>query len=319
MSVPAAERTVSRLVFSGCIAAVFVVGQAESAERTQAAVRPAGELGKVPGLICAWDFQEPGGTPRRGRGPHAYALEERNGPIERVEAGVWGPYSARIKVGQWFRIQRDSCPALDLHGPGAQYTILAWIQRMTDNRWQYIAGMWDEKDAGRQYALFISGSLKTSWRTLKREPADHQAHAYASAEGGGTAPSRICLTYSTGATRLEKNRWYFLAATYDQEQLKTYVDGELDLLEDYNPYRYPAKAIFDGGAAGADFTVGQRAVPSWPTYPEGAYRGVSEKAGPLGFEGLIGGLAVYNRALTAPEIRAVHQRAKAAGASRNTR
>jgi hypothetical protein len=278
---------------------------------------PSGDPRKLPGLICFWDFQEAAGTPRRAQGPHRYALEERNGPIERIHGGVWGPYSAQIKRGQWFRIQRRDCPALNLHGPGVQYTILAWLKRMEDYRWQYVAGVWDEKNAARQYALFISGSLKTSWRTLRREPVDHRVHAYASAEGGGTPPSGICLTYSTGATNLEKDRWYFLAAAYDQQDLRAYVDGRLDALEDHNPYHYPGKPIFDGGATGADFTVGQRAVPGWSSYPEGKFLSVNKKVGPLGFDGILSALAVYDRALSAAEVANIHAWVQAGGPRRD--
>lgn len=254
----------------------------------------------VPGLISLWDFREASGAPRQDCGAHGYALEEGNGPIQRVPDGIWSPAGARITPGQWFRIPRAKCPALNLHGPDAQYTILAWIKRMSDNRWQYIAGMWNETDAKRQYALFTSGTKKSRWRDFQREDVEHHAHAYVSTGGGGTPPARICMTYSTGATYLEQGRWYFLAATYDQQELRTYVDGKFDAWEEYNPYRYPGKPIFDGGPQGADFTVAQRAVASWRTYPEGV------KEGPIGFVGLLGGLAVYGRALTGEEIHRIH-------------
>ncbi len=262
--------------------------------------RPAPKSLDVPGLVCFWDFQEEAGQPRRSRGPHAYALEERLGPIRRVAGGIWGPYSAHIDGGQWFCCPREACPALNIHGPDAQFTILAWIQRTTDRRWQYIAGMWNETEAERQYALFVNGHRKTDWRTFTRTPADCQPHAYMSAGGGATPGNPFCFSYATGATRLEKNRWYFLAATYDQRELRVYVDGRLDALQHYNPFRYPGKPIFDGGRDGADFTVAQRAVPSWPDYPKGKHDR------PVGFAGRLGGLAVYRRALGAKEIQKIH-------------
>lgn len=258
----------------------------------------------VPGLVCFWDFQEPAGRSRRAQGPHDYALEERNGPIQRVEGGVWGPFAARIEHGQWLRIERGKCPALDLHGPGAQFTILAWVKRLGDNPWQFVAGMWNETAAKRQYALFTSGVFKTDWRTFTRTPAEHQAHAYISAEGGGTPGQRVCFSYATGATRLDLNRGYFLASVYDQQDLRVYVDGRLDALENYNPFHYPNKPIFDGGPAGADFTVAQRAAGSWTDYPNGRV------PHPVGFTGVIGGLAVYRRALRAEEISGVHLRGR---------
>ncbi|MFO8015111.1 MAG: LamG-like jellyroll fold domain-containing protein [Phycisphaerae bacterium] len=173
--------------------------------------------------------------------------------------------------------------------------------------------MWNETEAERQYALFVNGHRKTDWRTFTRTPADCQPHAYTSAEGGATPGNPFCFSYATGATRLAKNRWYFLAATYDRQALRVYADGRLDALEHYNPFRYPGKPIFDGGAEGADFTVAQRAVPFWPDYPEGKH----EKA--VGFAGRLGGLAVYRRALAAKEIQKIHlaaqqRRSRAGGA-----
>jgi hypothetical protein len=263
--------------------------------------RDAPESLDLPGLICFWDFQEEAGQSRTARGPHEYALEERLGPIERVEGGAWGGYCAKIGGGQWFCIPRENCPALNIHGEGAQYTILAWIQRKSDRRWQYIAGMWNEIDSQRQYALFVNGHRKTDYRTFTRTPAEYQTHAYLSVEGGATPGNPFCFSYATGATRIEEDRWYFLAATYDQKALRVYVDGELDRLEYYNPFIYPHKPIFDGGPNGADFTVAQRAVPLWKGYPDKPV----EKH--VGFEGLLDGLAVYRRALTSEEIKRIHR------------
>ena len=86
-----------------------------------------------------------------------------------------------------------------------------------------------------------------------------------------------------------------LAFTYDGEWIKVYVDGKLDKNGNYNPFRYDGP-IYNGGENGADFTVAQRDHPKWPSYPEGTPN-YDE-----GFDGKIGGLAVYNRALNAEEI-----------------
>jgi hypothetical protein len=280
----------------------FVVGvrcsMAEATDHT-GPLRAAPKVLDVPGLICFWDFQEPGGQLRRSRGPYDYRLRERLGEIARVEDGVWGPYSARIKPTQWLSIDRDDCPALMIKGNGAQYTILAWIKRDSERPWQYIAGVWNETESERQYALFINGRRKTDYRTFTRTDANCQAHAYLSVEGGKTPGNLACFSYATGATRLEEDRWYFVAATYDQESLKVYVDGTLDALENYNPFVYPDKPIFDGGDDGVNFTIAQRAIPGWKEYPDTPF----EKEG---FSGQIGGLAVYNTALSATQIAAVH-------------
>src|SRR5690606_41107819 len=60
-------------------------------------------------LICFWDFQESPGEERVAKGPHRYRLQEMAGPVQRVEDGVFGPYSARLEEGQWFCAPRQSC------------------------------------------------------------------------------------------------------------------------------------------------------------------------------------------------------------------
>lgn len=276
---------------------------AEAVDETKSP-RTAPESLDIPGLVCFWDFQEEGGHLRRSRGAHDYPLSERNGKIARVQDGVWGPYSAEIEIAQWLGIDRDDCPALMIHGDGATYTILAWIKRNNDRLWQYIAGVWNETEAERQYALFFNGSRKTDYRTFTRTKAEFQAHAYMSIEGGNTPGNFACFSYATGATPLEQDRWYFIAATYDQQSLKVYVDGKLDPVTNCNPFVYPEKPIFDGGDDGADFTVAQRAIPDWKGYPDTPY----EKQG---FSGRIGGLAVYHTALSAQQIATIHAEVEA--------
>jgi hypothetical protein len=52
-----------------------------------------------------------------------------NGPINRIEDGILGPYSAQIIEGQWFNLPRILCPALNFHGKYVQFSIIAWIKR----------------------------------------------------------------------------------------------------------------------------------------------------------------------------------------------
>ena len=58
--------------------------------------------------------------------------------------------------------------------------MVAWIKREADNPWQFIAGMWNERDAKRQYALFSCGTKMTNYKTLERVPAKNQAQGYVS-------------------------------------------------------------------------------------------------------------------------------------------
>lgn len=255
---------------------------------------------EVDDLISFWDFQEPAGSDRISSGPYSYPLKERNGAVKRVSPGIFGPHSAYIEWGQWFSISREDCPALNIHGPDAQVSVIAWIQRIADNHWQFIAGMWNEQDAVRQYALFTSGHRQSNYRTYDRIEAEHQPHGYISAVGGATPGKPFCYSYATGPTYLQKHRWYMLTSTYDGSRIKVYVNGSLDENPGYNPFLYE-KGIFDAGINGADFTVAQRAVPKWPDYPQNA------PDNGVGFSGYLGGLGIFDRALTPAEIYELYQ------------
>jgi len=246
-------------------------------------------------LICFWDFQEDTHGDLTSKGPYRYTLEEMNGPVNRNTDGIFGN-SLEIIRGQWLRIKQEDCPALDIHGK-QQVSIVAWVKRRSDVHWQYIAGVWDEHNAARQYALFTCGHKQTDYTTLTRTDAEHQAHGYVSDVGGATPDRPFCFSYATGKSKLTYDQWAMIAFTYDHNAIKVYFNGKLDENSNYNPFVWD-KPIYNGEA---DFTVAQRAVPSWPGYPEGM------PENKVGFGGLLGGLAVFNRAITADEITRLYQ------------
>lgn len=236
-------------------------------------------IAEHPALVSFWDFQEETGRPRQAAGPGSYLLAEQAGPIERVEDGVFGPYAAKLDFGQWFNLPRSECPALDFHGKAAALTVLAWVKReRRDNReCQAIAGMWNETDKKRQYCLFLDLSI---WNS------GEQVCGHVSSTGGPTPGYPWCMTTAIGASPVAKGEWHAAAFTYDGVYARTYLDGKLDERETYNPYPYDL-GLYDGGAEGADFTVGA------------VYR-----SGSMGnyYAGLLGGLAVFNRALSDEEL-----------------
>lgn len=255
----------------------------------------------IPNLICFWDFQKngSGGTDLTSQGAYRYTLQEMNGPINRAEEGIFGASSLDIVRGQWLRIKRQDCPALNIHGK-REISVVAWVKRRADVNWQYIAGVWDERHERRQYALFTSGHKQTDYTTLTRTDAKHQPHGYVSDVGGPTKDRPWAFSYATGKTKLEKDVWCMIAFTYDHEEIKVYYDGEVDTNGNCNPFLWD-KPIFDGGEAGADFTVAQRDVHSWPNYPEDI------PGNKVGFGGLLGGLGVFDRALRAEEVRDIYK------------
>ncbi len=249
------------------------------------------------GLMAFWDFPE-------GKGMlvdrvNEYVLEEKNGGIRVSEKGVFpGSVALDFSDKQWLMVPREKCPALNLTGD-SEVTVMAWVRRMDGTTWQFIAGMWDEKNSLRQYGLFTCGTSATDWRTMKRSPVENRVHGYISEVGGATPGKPFCFSYATGATELPRNEWVMAAYTFDGKELRVYFNGELDGNGNSNPLPWPEK-IFDPGEEGSDFTVGARAIPKWEGYPE---QEVPVKGD--GFTGMLGGLAVYGRALGAEEIRAV--------------
>lgn len=243
-----------------------------------------------PGLISFWDFQEPAGQPRVARGPHSYALTEASasgapsiGRIA-VEGAPFGPHAAELKRGEWFRIARADCPALDLHGPEAQVSIVAWLQRYRkpEIECEAIAGMWNETEKKRQYCLFLD---------LRIHGSNDNVGGHVSATGGPSIGHPWCMDAAIGKSYLTYFDWHCVAFTYDGHAARVWLDGQLDHRLGFNPYAYPY-GLYDGGAAGADFTVGA------------VYRG-----GSMGnwFTGRLGGLAVYSRALDSAEMGALCQ------------
>ena len=251
-----------------------------------------------PELVCFWDFQKRANGGYVSSGSHAYTLKPQNGPIETSPDGVFGS-SLKIRQGQWLLLPREDCPALNFHGRD-EVTIVAWIQRESDSVWQYIAGMWNERDAKRQYALFTCAGSQTNFETMDRIPAKHQTHGYASDVGGATPGKPFCFSYASGKTKLPKREWVMIAYTYDHNFLRVYVNGKLDRHPGYNPFPWD-KPIFDGGKDGADFTVARQCLPNWPHYPD-----AEKPMRKQGFGGKLGGLAVYKRALSPDELETMH-------------
>jgi len=244
---------------------------------------------QTPGLVAFWDFQEAAGQDRVSR-PGGYRLQEQGGAVERVADGALGPYSARLADEKHFLLARRDLRQLNIHGKNAQVTVVAWVKRQDPKAWQAIAGVWDETRGKRQYCLFLNATSRTHNQEMVRYPVQDRVHGHVSAIGGSTPGHCCCVTYSSGKTAIPLDHWQVIAMSYDGTHSRVYVNGVLDAEENYNPFYYP-DGIFDGGEDGAPFTVG--AVSA-----HGKMNNF--------FVGLIGGLAVYNRALSAQELRAIN-------------
>ncbi len=232
-----------------------------------------------PSLAAFWDFQEAAGERRVAKGPHPYELQEMAGTIERVEDGIFGPYSAILQEGDWFRVPREEASSLNIYGYHAEVTVAAWVKRSptSQSHCEFIAGIWNETNEKRQYGLFLNLAI---WDSAE------QVCGHVSSIGGPTPGYIYCMDASIGQSRVPLDQWQFIAFTYDGEYARSYLNGKLDAREGFNPYPYKG-GLFDGGASGADFTVG-----------------AVDRSGEIGnyYAGQIGGLAVFRQALTEQEI-----------------
>ncbi len=233
----------------------------------------------MPGLISFWDFQDAG--KRKAKGPGKYALEEMAGAVARVEVpgAPFGPYAARIQDGQWFRTLRKSCPLLNRSGKNSSLTVLAWLRRFkkSDNHCEFIAGQWNETHLGRQYGLFLNIA---TWGG-RDQICGHVSHF------GGPTPGYIyCMDGALGATPVSHDTWHMVGMSYDGTNAMAWLDGLLDRQDELNPYSYSG-GLHNGGAKGSDFTVG-----------------AVHRSGEMGnfFAGDLGGLAIFDRALSPAEI-----------------
>lgn len=238
----------------------------------------------MPGLISFWDFQDQESELPTSRGKSRYTLMEGNDKISKAAEGIFGPASADIRKGQWYRIARADCPALDFHGRAA-FTLCAWVKRsgeLGSTSCEAVAGMWNETERRRQYCMFLN---------LRIWDSAQQLCGHVSAEGGPSPGQQYCMSSAIGHSVVTFSEWHFVVFSYDGEYAKVYLDGQLDERERYNPYLYRGP-LYDGGAGGSDFTVG-----------------AVDRSGEMGnfYQGLLGGLAVYDRCLSAAEIETLHR------------
>lgn len=243
-------------------------------------------------LVALWDFAEPAGEPRKAIGRGDFPLSEQNGTVARANEGPISGYSGVFGEGSYLSLPNSETGALNIVSPGV--TVIAWVKR-EHQQIGFIAGMWNEyADGGkRQYGLFVS---------LPMYNGADQVCGHISRKGKPTPPFPYSIDYSASAQTVDLGKWCCVGFTYDGTYIKSYLDGlfvprEEELInytkgfEGYpdglrqskNPYYYP-----DGmGDNGSDFTVGAVLLQSG--------------MGNL-FKGNIGGVAVFNRALTDDEM-----------------
>lgn len=238
------------------------------------------------GLISFWDFSHrhhDGSWPATA-GSELNVLHEQGGAMQ-TQPDADAPFTGRplvIEEGQWLNITRTNCPALNIHGPTGHLTLLAWIKRGKTriSQCEFIAGMWNETNLGRQYGLFLN--IRT-WNT------QDQICGHLSTTGGPTHGFKYCYDGPMGQTPIDHENYHCVAMSYDAHQGYAWLDGQLDAQPNINPYLLPG-GLHKAGPNGSDFTVG-----------------AVDRSGSIGnfFTGQLAGLAVYNRVLSPAEMWAI--------------
>jgi len=297
------------------------------------AAEPVGDrtvVEKTPGLVAFWTFGEPADQPRVSTGTkEKHTLTEVGGPIQRAEGGSFSGYSAEFNGKQYFKIPYAEAGDLNISGRDAQVSMFAVVRIVNLNRSRTIAGMWSEgkganDDTGtRQYALLMH---------MPTYGGNRQLTPHISAEGGVSRRADgsafpWCCDYAASVSQVPEEKWCTLGFTYDAKYIRAYVNGvceerplnpKPDKREDryfttegpdgkdrgMNPY-YHGRGIFtydpvkhkqNKPGGGSDFTIAAR-------YAVGTMLGEAT-------QGWFAGLAVFNRALSADEMKHLHDAAR---------
>jgi len=282
---------------------------------------------KIPNLVAFWDFSENAGSSRISKETGTkHALDESGGVIPRVDGGPYSGFSAKLDGSHYLHVPHKKLGDLDIHGPNAQVTIFTVIRVDEMKKGITVAGIWSEgkganDDTGtRQYSLLLNMGMYGGPKRLV---------PHISSEGGVTRRADgsafpWCADYAVNQSEIPVGKWVTLGSTYDGKYLRAYFNGvmeprELDPVKDrrddryfthegpnggsrgMNPYYHgrgifkydPEKHAESKPGGGADFTVG-------------ACFATGDRVGnPL--IGLVGGIAVFDRALTDAEMKALHE------------
>ena len=255
------------------------------------------EIKSIDGLVAFWKFNEKPGKERKASGEGEFPLKDSNGKILRINEGPLSGYSVLLDGSAWLSLDNSQTGSLNIWGDKSEATVIAWI-KWTGEQTGFVGGMWNEyQDGGkRQYGLFIS---------LPYYNGRDQVCGHISRTGKPTPPFPYSIDYSASRQEVPENEWCCVAFTYDGKFIRSYLNGIFEsrdpelisnttgfegypdgLVQTKNPYYFP----YGMGNNGSDFTVGAVLLKS----------GMGNF-----FKGLVGGLAVFDRALSDTEIRRV--------------
>jgi hypothetical protein len=288
------KRLIFLFAFLSCIVAFQMDAQSQEATVNKELHH---RITSMDGLVALWDFSEEEGTVRKGKGKGGFDLVEAVSPMPRINEGPVSGFSTAFNGVNYLTMPNSKTGALNIYGDNRGVTVMAWV-KWTGEQTGFVAGMWNEHEGGgkRQYGLFVS---------LPYYNGKDQVCGHISKTGKPTAPFPYSIDYSASPQKIPLNEWVCVAFTYDGKNIRSFLNGKFEsreselidhtigfegypngLTQVKNPYHYP-----DGiGNNGSDFTIGAVSLK----------RGIGNL-----FKGLIGGVAVYDRALSEMEMNFV--------------
>lgn len=247
------------------------------------------------GLVACWDFKEREGHLRKAFGKGKFPLNEIGGTLPRIQEGPLSGYSAKFVGKAYLGLSNSKTGRLNIFGESQGVSVVAWV-KWTGEQTGFVGGMWNEYlDGGkRQYGLFVSLPYYNGY---------NQVCGHISRTGKPTPPFPYSIDYSASLQEVPANQWVCIAFTYDGKLIRSYLDGRFGerepeliyhtkgfegfpdgIVVSKNPYAFGSGI----GNNGSDFTVGAVLLKS----------GMGNF-----FKGQIGGLAVFDRALSAEELK----------------
>lgn len=278
---------------------LFIVQSAFSKQARNPNTELINFIKSIDGFVALWDFKELPGNQRNAIGKGSFPLNEANGEIIRTAEGPVSGYSIKLDGNNYLTLPNNLTSQLNIYGPYKQVTVIAFVNwEGTSNA--FVGGMWNEyKDGGkRQYGLFIS---------LPHYNGANQVCGHISKTGKPTPPFPYSIDYSASKQKVPKDEWCCVGFTYDGENIKSFFNGIFEartpelinhtsgfegypegIVQSKNPYYFPDEM----GNNGSDFTVGAVLLKN----------GMGNF-----FKGYIGGLAVFDKALTEEEMERIYQ------------
>jgi hypothetical protein len=271
------------------------------------------------GLIAMWDFQRDSAganTVTSHIGSQATTLTARGNKTVQKDNADPGPFGPSLDLdGATVFVKDGDLGALDVSTSGSQITMVNWVNDVARNHddtgsgMAFRAGSHCEGGPGtaRQYGSYFDGYFflgpSHGHYTPAIVPQDGPTPGYPwNRDYAGSARK-----YFTG---VGQGQWHMEAFTYDGHQIVAYIDGLADIWNDVpepeptqpgftlhqtvNRNPYVLDKPVNGSPTTKRFTIGGVVLGDPPDYPGFNFT-----------KGKLGGVAVFNRALTAEEIMAI--------------